>query len=176
MDQGAIQYAFELVVLLSLAVNTIFAARLLNKEDRRQIEVFVLPVANIITHFEFVRLANHFVNGAETELSHDFTQALCHVLEEGHNVIHTASKTLTQSFVLCGDTDRASVFMTFTHHDTAFNHQCSGCDAPFFSAQQYRNRDIAWGFHLSIGLHHNAVTQAVFEQSLVGFSQTQFPR
>lgn len=84
-------------------------------------------------YFEFVCLVNYFVNGVEIEFSYDFMQVLCYVLEEGYNVIYMVSKMFMQSFVLCGDIDRVSVFMIFMYYDIVFNYQCSGCDVLFFS-------------------------------------------
>ena len=80
-----------------------------------------------------MRLTNHFVDGTEAQLGHDFTQAFSHVLEEGHNIFYAAVETLTQGLVLGRDTYWASVLVTLTHHDTTFNHQGCGCDAPLFS-------------------------------------------
>ena len=86
-----------------------------------------------------------------------------------------AAEFLAQHRVLCGHTNRAGIQVTFAHHDAAFDHQRGSGKAEFVSAQQRANYHITAGFHLAVGLHSNAATQAVQHQRLLGFGQADFP-
>ena len=94
---------------------------------------------------------------------------------EVHHVLGLAGEFFAQLGVLGGDAHRAGVHVADPHHDAAFGHQGGGGEAVLFGAQKAGDRHVAAGLHLAVGLHRDAVPQAVFHQNLVGLGQAQFP-
>src|SRR2546425_13152767 len=50
-------------------------------QDRREIQLLGLPMVNRVAYVELVAAANHFVNGSETQLSHQFARSEEHTSE-----------------------------------------------------------------------------------------------
>ena len=72
--------------------------------------------------------------------------------EEIHQIFIFAYKAFAQFFILGGNAHWASVHVTFAHHHTTQNNQCTGGKTEFFGSQQGRYDDIATGFELAVGL------------------------
>ena len=72
--------------------------------------------------------------------------------KEIYQVFVSAYKAFAKFFVLSGNPDRASVHVTFAHHHTTQNNQCTGGKTEFFGSQQGRYDDIVTGFELAVGL------------------------
>ena len=83
---------------------------------------------------------------------------------------------LAQLGVLGGDADRAGVEVADPHHDAARHDQRGGGEAELLGAEQRGDDDVAAGLHLAVGLHDDAVAQAVEQQRLLGLGQAELPR
>ena len=86
-----------------------------------------------------------------------------------------AGELLAQLGVLGGDADRAGVQVADAHHDAARGDQRRGGEAEFLGAQQRRDRDVAAGLQLAVGLDRDAAAQIVQHQRLVRLGQAQLP-
>jgi ATP/maltotriose-dependent transcriptional regulator MalT len=78
-----------------------------------------------------IDVADHLVDGAETELGHDF--AHFHG-DEGHEIDHVlglAGEVLAQLRILGGDADRAGVLLADAHHQAADGNQRRGGESVF---------------------------------------------
>ena len=131
---------------------------------------------NACAHVEQVGAADHVVKLLDAELRHDLTHFFGNEEEIVDDMLRFAGKLFAQLGVLRGHTHGAGVQVAFAHHDAAFNHQRCGGETEFIRAQQSTHGHIAAGFHLTIGLHADATAQTIQHQSLLGFSQTNFPR
>ena len=85
-------------------------------------------------------------------------------------------ETFAQLFILCRHTDRAGIHMAFAHHHTPVRSvrrwQKPNSSAPNRSHQY----DVASGFQLSVCLQANLSAEAVHDQCLLCFRQSQFRR
>ena len=83
---------------------------------------------------------------------------------------------LTQFVILSCYTRRAVVQVANTQIFTAERHHRTGAEAEAFCAENRRFDDIDTRFQAAINLQTNFMTQAVGNQRLLGFHQTEFPR
>ncbi len=113
---------------------------------------------------------------AEAELGEQLAHLLGDVLEEVHDVVGLAGVALAQHRVLRRDADRAGVEVADAHHDAAGHHERSAREAVLLGTEQRRHDDVAAGLELAVGLHDDAVAQAVEQQRLLGLGQAELPR
>ena len=66
--------------------------------------------------------------------------------------------------------------MADPHHDAARHHERGGGEAELLGAEQGGDDDVAAGLQLAVGLHDDAVAQAVEQQRLLGLGQAELPR
>ena len=121
-------------------------------------------------------LADHLVDGAETQLRHQFPHFLGDEHEEVLDELRLAGEPLPQHRVLRGHTDRAGVEVAHAHHDAAGHHQRCGGEAELLGAEQRGDHDVAAGLELAVDLHDDAVAKTVEQQRLLGLGQPEFPR
>ena len=130
---------------------------------------------NAFFHVQQISAADQIVKLANAQLRHDVTHFFSDEEEIVDHMLWLAGEFFTQLRVLCCHTHWAGIQVAFAHHDAAFHHQgCCG-KAKFIRTQKCANRHVATGFHLPIGLHTNAATQAVQHQRLLCFGQANFP-
>ena len=91
-------------------------------------------------------MSDHFVDGAETEFGHDFTEFHGDERHEIDDMFRFAFEVFTKFRILSGDADRAGVFLTDTHHQAAHRDEGSRCESVFFGTEQCSDRDITTGF------------------------------
>ncbi|GAA3068195.1 hypothetical protein GCM10020000_60710 [Streptomyces olivoverticillatus] len=65
--------------------------------------------------------------------------------------------------------------MADAHHDAAGDDERCGGEAELLGAEEGGDHDVAAGLELAVGLHDDAVAQAVEQQGLLGFGQAQLP-
>ena len=163
-----------MVLLLGAVEVGRFAGRFL-EENRGEVDAPVFPVVDAVAELDALGLTNHLFDGAESQFGHDFAQSAHQIFEEGDHVLRLTLELRPQFAALGGDTDGAGVSVALAHHDAALHDEGGGGGAPLLRAQEGRNRQIARGLHLTVGLHHDAVAKLVAHQRLVGFGQAQFP-
>ena len=126
--------------------------------------------------FQQVGAADHFVDGAEAELGHDFAHFLGDEAHEIDGMRGVAGEFLAQLRVLRGHAHRAGVEMADAHHDAAQRDQRRGGKTKFLRAQQRGDDHVAARLQLAVGFHGDAAAQIIQDQRLVRFGQPQFPR
>ena len=104
---------------------------------------------------------------------------LAHLLgeerEEVLDELGLAGEPLAQHRVLRRDTDRAGVEVADAHHHAAHDHERRGGEAELLGAEQRGDDDVATGLELAVGLHDDAVAQAVEQQGLLGLGEAELP-
>jgi len=89
-------------------------------------------VINGLVHFQFIRTANHFIDGSKTQFRHDFPEFLSNEFHEIDHVFGITGEPLTQFWVLCRNPNRTGIKMTNPHHHAAKDNQRGGGKAVFF--------------------------------------------
>lgn len=177
VDELVVKSDVELVVLRSHSVGGNVGSHQVSRlEDRSQVEMSGLGSSERLVDMEEIGTTNHFVDGSETKLGHDTSEFLNNIVEEIDDLFGLTSEFGSQSRVLSGNTDRASVLVTSLHHDTTHGDQWSGGETPLFSTEQGSNGDISTGSDLTISLDSDSTTQIVEHQGLMGLSKTKLPR
>ena len=125
---------------------------------------------------EHLHLADHFVEGAESQLRHQFADFLGDEEEEVDDVLGLAGEPLAQHRVLRCDPDRAGVEMALAHHDAAGGDQRCGGEPELIGAEQRADHHVAAGADAAVDLHRDAAAQPVGDQRLVGLGKADLPR
>ena len=107
---------------------------------------------------------------------HELAHLLGDELEEVDDELGLAAEALAQLGVLGGDADRARVEVADAHHHAARHDERRGGEAELLGAEQRRDDDVAAGLHLAVGLHDDAVAQAVEQQRLLRLGEAELPR
>ena len=68
---------------------------------------------------------------------------------------------LAQLLVLGGDADRASVQVTFAHHDAPHGDQRRRCKAHLLSTQKSRDDNVSTGLKSTVRLDHNPAPEVI---------------
>src|SRR5204863_7855571 len=97
-------------------------------------------------------------------------------LEEVDDELRLAGEPLAQLRILRRDTDRTGVEMADPHHDATRHDERRGGEAELLRTEQRSDHDIATGLQLAVGLYDDAVAQAVEQQGLLRFGETELPR
>ncbi len=145
-------------------------------QDGRQIELVGLPVLGGPGGVERTHLAHHLVDGAESQLRHQFADFLGDEQEEVLHELGLAVEPLPQHRVLRGHAHGAGVEVADAHHDAARHHQRSGGETELLGAEQSGDHDVAARLELSVHLHHDAIPKTVEQQGLLRLGQTELPR
>ena len=130
-------------------------------QQTAKVQAFGFPVFDTFFHVQQIAAADQVVELDDTQLRHDVAHFFGDKEEVIHHVLGLAREFLTQHRVLCSDTHRAGIEVTFAHHDAAFDHQWRCRKTEFIRAQQCANGDIAAGLHLAVGLHTDASAQTI---------------
>ncbi len=141
----------------------------------REVEALGLPVVDGPLGVEQLGVADGLLDGAEAELGEELADLLGDELEEVDDVLGLAGEPLAQHGVLGGDADRAGVEVADAHHDAAGDDERRGGEAELLGAEQRGDDDVAAGLELAVGLHDDAVAQAVEQQGLLGLGEAELP-
>ncbi len=163
------------MILFDLLAATHFLADIRLVEDVAEVEATRLPVIDGLARLEAIHAADHLLQGTEPHLGHDFPHVLRDEAHEIHDVLRLAAKVRAQPRILGRNAHRAGVQMTDAHHHAAHRDQRRRCEAEFLGTEQCGDHHVATGLELTIGLDDDARTQIVQHQSLMCFSQAQFP-
>jgi hypothetical protein len=133
-------------------------------------------VVDRLAGVEHLDVTDRLFERPEPERRQQLAHLLGDELEEVHDELGPAGEALAQRGVLRGHADRARVEVADAHHHAARHDEGGGGEAELLGAEQGGDDDVAAGLHLTVGLHHDAVAQAVEEQRLLRLGQTQLPR
>ncbi len=145
-------------------------------QHRCNIQAARLPVIDGHLWVDAIHSPHGFGHGAKAKQRQIFAHFLGDEFKKVHHKLGLTVEVFAQLGVLRRNTHRASVQVAHAHHDATAHHEWRGGKAVFFSAQQRSNNHVATGFHLPVGLHHDAVTQTVEHERLLRFGQPEFPR
>ncbi len=176
-DELLVERLVEAVVL-RLGVEQVLAlvGVLGHGEDRREVEAVGLPVVDRLAGVEHLGVADRLGDRAEAERGQVLAHLLGDELEEVDDELRLAGEALAQLGVLGGDADRAGVEVADAHHHAAAHDQRRGGEAELLGAEQRGDDDVAAGLQLAVGLHDDAVAQAVEQQRLLRLGQAELPR
>ena len=141
-----------------------------------QVDVARLPMRDRFVGVEAFDVADHFVDGAETQLRHVFAQFVRDEHHEVHDVLGLARELLAQHRILRRDADRAGVEMADAHHDASRGDQRGARETEFLGAEQRGDRDVAAGLELAVGLDVDASAQIVHHEGLLRLGESELPR
>ena len=111
------------------------------------------------------------------ERGEELAHLLGDVLEERLDELGLAVEAGAQLRVLRGHAHRAGVEVADAHHDAAADTTSGAVAKPYSSAPSSAAIDhVAAGLHLAVGLHDDAVAQAVEQQRLLRLGQAELPR
>ena len=74
------------------------------------------------------------------------------------------------------NTDRTGVEVADPHHDAPRHHEWGRRKTVLFGPEQRTDDDVAPGLELPVHLDHDPVAQAIGQEGLLGFGQTDLPR
>ena len=81
---------------------------------------------------------------------------LAHLLGEEAEVVDqifvAAAEVGAQLWILCGNTHRTGVEITFAHHDTTQDDECSSTETEFLGTEQGHENDVASALQLAVYL------------------------
>src|SRR5215831_7226575 len=116
-DQLVVERPVEMVLLPFAIVDHDTRFRRLLIQQARQVDPLGLPMVDRPHHVELVAAADHFLKGAETELSHQLAHFLGDEEEIVDDVLGLTGEALAQYRVLRSDPDRTGIEVAFAHHD-----------------------------------------------------------
>mmetsp|Transcript_5822 Transcript_5822/g.12947 ORF Transcript_5822/g.12947 Transcript_5822/m.12947 type:complete len:310 (-) Transcript_5822:859-1788(-) len=129
-----------------------------------------------LVHFQVLCLANHILHLSVTQLGHDLTNLLGHQEKVVHYMLWLTCELLPQLFVLGCNTHRASVQVTFAHHDTTHSNEGTRGKSKLLCSKKASNDNITSSLELSIRLQLHTITQSVQNQSLLCLCEAKLPR
>src|SRR5579862_5504015 len=174
-DDAVVECLLEPVVLRLHAAARDTGVDLGRREDLFQIYAARLPVARDVAHVEHVDAPHHLVERAEPEIGHDLAQLLGDEEHEVDDVLGLPLELLPQHRVLRRDANRAGVEMADAHHDAARRDERRRREAVLLGAEERRNRDVAPGLQLSVGLDSDAAAEVVGDQHLLRLGEAELP-
>ncbi len=176
LDEPVVERLVETVVLLFRAVNVRDGVLLLCfRQYWREIDALRLPVNNGIGCVEHVDAADHLLERAEAEQSHDTTRLLGNHEKVIDDVLGLARELIAKLGILRGDADWAGVEMALSHHDAAHRDEGRSAHADFLGAEQRSDHDVAAGLYLSIRLKNDSASEVVHDQRLMRLRDTELP-
>ena len=170
-----VQGAFQAVVLCNAAVGWRPFGAGRDCQQAGEVNARRLPVFHRGPGFQQIHPSDHFGDGGEAQLGHNFPQFLGHEVEVVDQMPRLAGEAFAEFGVLGGDAHRAGVEVAFAQHNAAVDDEGGGGHAEFLGAEQGGDGDIPSGFELAVGLHHDAAAEVVGDQHLLGFGHAQFP-
>ena len=145
-------------------------------QQARQIKPFRLPMRDGVVRFQHVHAPDHFVERAEPKLRHDFAAFLRDVRKQVDDVFRFAAEIFPQFRLLRRNAYQAGVEMAFPQHDAAERHERNRRKSEFVRAKHGRNRHVAPGFQLPVGLQADAPAQIVQHENLLRFRNAKLHR
>src|SRR5690606_24622857 len=156
-------------ILFDLLVHADMIAERFAIQDRREVELFELPVIQWMAYPEYIRAADHLIDFSETEFGHDLTQVVRQEAEEVHHVIRISREELAGAFGGCGDTVSTRIAVTFAHPKTAFDDERCRGSAPLFGTRQGCYGGVGTRANLTVCLQYHTASESVLHQCLMRF-------
>ena len=174
-QSGHVNSFLQAMILAFGAVATDIESDFRLMQDLGKIKSLCLPVIYRLVGLQYVTTPHHFVQGAETKLSHDLAQLFGNETHEVDDIFRLAGEVLAQLGILSCHPCRTGIAVADTHHDAPQSHQRSGGKAELLGAQQSGNSNITAGLQLAVGFDDDTAAQVVEQQCLVGFRQAKLP-
>ena len=144
-------------------------------KDAGEIHALRLPVVDVVALHEQVRPADQVLEAADAEFGHDATGLFGHEEEVVDDGAGLAAEALPEFRILRGDADGTCVEVALAHHHAAFDDERRCRKAEFVRAEHGADDDVAPRLDLAVDLDRNAVAQAVDDERLLSFGETELP-
>ena len=145
------------MVLRDSAVDVNSLVRLFRRgEQRGEVETVGFPVLDGGVGSKALNMADHVVDGAESQARHVLPGFFGYHEEVVHNMLGQAREFLAQLGVLGGDADRAGVQVAFPHHDTPERNQGGRGEAELLRSKKSGDRYISACLELPVCLENDA--------------------
>ena len=106
---------------------------------------------------------------------HIFSQFLCNKSHKVFYIFRFSAEAFTKLWILCCNTYRTCIQITYTHHHTAHCYKRSCRKAEFFSAEKCCDCNITATHKLSVCLNTHTVTKSVHKKCLMCLCKAKFP-
>ena len=110
-----------------------------------------------------------------TELSKNLANVIGKCCEIIDKHLRCALEILPQRFVLCCYSHWAGIKMALTSHAAAERDECGSAEIKFLCAQHGCNHNITRRFQAAVDAYRDPFAQAVQDEHLLRFRQSQFP-
>ena len=124
---------------------------------------------------EKFRMSNHFIHSMNTKTCHIFSHFLSYKSHKVFYVFRFSPETLTKLRILCGNTDRTGIQITYTHHNASHCYKRSCCKTKFLCSEKRCDHNITSAHELSICLDTYPVTQTIHKKCLMCFCKSKLP-
>src|SRR4051812_44289214 len=131
------------MILLDLAETTDVGSCIWLIEQVAEVQALRFPMCDRLASFKLIHATDHFFDGAETELRHDFAHLHRDEAHEVHCMLRLASVLLAQTRVLSRNTCRAGIEVTDAHHDATCRNQRCCREAKFLCTEERGDHDVA---------------------------------
>ena len=144
-------------------------------EELLQVDRSGLPVRCSIFLFQEIIAADHIVDFVEAQTGHDFPQVPGDEMHEIDDIFWLALEILPQFFILCADTVRAGVEMTYAEHVAADGHEGSRAESEQFGTEQGGDGYVAAREQFAVHFDAHPVAELIEQQCLLYFRKADFP-
>ena len=128
-----------------------------------------------ILHLQKICSSYQFIQCTDTEFCHIFTKFLCDKAHEVHNIFRFSAETLSKFRILCCNSDRAGIQITYTHHYTSHCYQRCGSKSEFFCSKDGCDRHVTAAHQLTVCLDADSFSQTILDQRLMCLGKSKLP-
>ncbi|MOA08525.1 hypothetical protein D3C78_1282990 [compost metagenome] len=130
---------------------------------------------NCFYSVQTIGTTDHFLQAAEAKLRHPFTQILGNKGHKVHDMLRIAGEVFAKLRILRCNTNRASIKLTYAHHDAAYSYKRRCREAVLLRSKQRCHCKVASGKHFTVRLNNDPVTQIVQHECLVRLCKSKLP-
>ena len=120
-------------------------------------------------------MTNHLINRSEAKLCHVFPKLSCYEDHEVLDIFRLAYESLSKLRILCCNTHRTGIEITYSHHYTAECYKGCCCKSEFLCTKKTSNSNIPATHELTVCLNLHALPESVLLKSLMCLSKTKLP-
>ena len=127
-------------------------------------------------HAQTVCSSHHLVNCPKSEFGHDLPHFFCDIGHEVHHIFRLTFKAFSEALILCRNTNRTGILIADTHHHAAHRNKRCCRKTIFLCTKHCCNNNISAAHQLTVCLQNDPVAQTIFNQCLMCFCYSKFPR
>ena len=170
-----IQCLFQLkvVYLLRIKYDLLLFIRVI--QNQAQVKLHS-SFRKLLLHLQKIGTSYQFINRPDTKFCHVLTKFLSDKSHKVDDILRFSFETLSKLRILCCNTYRAGIEITYTHHDASHCYKWSCGKTKFLCTKNCCNGNITSCHQLTVCLDTHFISQSILNQCLVGLSQTKLPR